>query len=151
METLEPILAEHPFLTGLEPEHLQLLAECASLVNFNPGQMIFTEGQTTKHFYLIRYGRVAIEVHTARRGAITLTTLGEGELLGWSWILSPHQWHVDARATELTRAIALDFSCVLRHCEANHDLGYEFMKRFALVLAQSLRFLKLQLVDVYGV
>jgi len=27
MESLEPILAEHPFLTGLEPRYLKLLAE----------------------------------------------------------------------------------------------------------------------------
>ncbi|OPX20036.1 MAG: hypothetical protein BZ151_06145 [Desulfobacca sp. 4484_104] len=151
METLLPILAAHPFLAGLESKHSQKLAECASLVSFNPGQMVYTEGQTATHFYLIRYGRVALEIHTARRGAITLATVGEGEFLGWSWIVSPHRWHIDARALELTRAIALDFSCVLRYCEADHDLGYEFMKRFAVVLAQSLRFLKLQLVDVYGV
>ncbi|MFP3867845.1 MAG: cyclic nucleotide-binding domain-containing protein [Desulfobacteraceae bacterium] len=151
METLEPILAEHPFLAGLESKHLQRLAECTSQVTFNPGQMIYTEGQVATHFYLIRYGRVALEIHTARRGAITVATIGEGEFLGWSWIVSPPTWHVDARAMELTRALALDFSCVLRHCEADHDLGYEFMKRFALVLAQSIRFLKFQLVDIYGV
>ncbi|MBW1917380.1 MAG: cyclic nucleotide-binding domain-containing protein [Deltaproteobacteria bacterium] len=150
MESLQSILAEHPFLTGLESKHLRMLAECASLVSFSSGQMIFTEGQAATHFYLIRYGRVAIEIHTARRGSITLATVGEGEFLGWSWIVAPHRWHVDARAIDLTRAIALDFHCVLHHCETDHDLGYEFMKRFALVLAQSLRFLKLQLVDVYG-
>jgi len=150
METLEPILAEHPFLSGLEPKYLQTLAGCASLVNFNPGQMILSEGQAATHFYLIRYGRVGIEIHTARRGSITVATIGDGDLLSWCCIVPPHRWQIDARAIDLTRTIALDYSCLLRYCETNHDLGYEFMKRFALNLAKSVTFLKLQLVDVYG-
>lgn len=150
MESLEPILAEHPFLTGLEPRYLKLLAECASLVNFKPDQMLFKEGEESQHFYLLRQGTVAVEIHTARRGSITLRTIGEGGVLGWSWLISPHRWHFDARAVELTRAVALDFSCVQRFCEAHHDLGYEIMKRFAHILAQDLKFLKLQLVDIYG-
>ena len=35
--TLEPILAEHPFLKGMKKEHLELITGCASNVNGDAG------------------------------------------------------------------------------------------------------------------
>ena len=57
-------------------------------------------------------GRVSVEVIAPQRGAITIETVGEGDLLGWSWLIPPFQWHFDARALNLTRAIALDARCL---------------------------------------
>lgn len=150
MENLEQILAEHPFLKGLDPRHLPLLAGCASLINFSSDQMICKEGQKADKFYLVRFGRVAVEIHRARGGSITITTVGEGDVLGWSWLIEPFRWHFDARAIELTRTVALEISCLWRVCEANHDLGYELMKRLARSLAQKLKLIKIKSVDIYG-
>ena len=44
METLERVIAEHPFLKGLEPRYLEFLVGCASDVRFEPGQFVFLEG-----------------------------------------------------------------------------------------------------------
>jgi hypothetical protein len=49
--------------------------------------------------------------------------LGEGEVLGWSWLLPPYQWHYSARAIEPTEAIALDGVALRGLCEQDHDLG----------------------------
>jgi hypothetical protein len=76
--------------------------------------------------------------------------LGEGEILGWSWLIPPYNWHFDARAVELTRAIALDGKCLRNKCEQDHDLGYELLKRFAHIMEQRLQATRLQLLDVYG-
>ena len=150
METLERILIEHPFFKGLETQYLQLIIGCASNVRFNAGQFIFREGEEANQFYLIRYGKVALEIFSPERGPITIQTLSEGEVLGWSWLFPPHHWHFDARALELTRAIALDGECLRKKCEEDHNLGYELTKRFAQIIEQRLEFTRLQLLDVYG-
>ena len=150
METLEPILAQHPFLKGLEPRHLQVLVGCAANVRFDAGQFIFREGEAAKHFYIIRHGKIALEIFVPGRGPVAIQTLGEGEVLGWSWLFPPYQWHFDARALELTRAIALDGECLRGKCEGDHDLGYTLVKRFAYVIMQRLQATRLQLLDVYG-
>ena len=150
METLERILIEHPFFKGLETQYLQLIIGCASNVRFNAGQFIFREGEEANQFYLIRYGKVALEIFSPNRGPITIQTLREGEVLGWSWLFPPYQWHFDARALELTRAIALDGECLRKKCEEDHNLGYELTKRFAQIIEQRLEFTRLQLLDVYG-
>jgi len=151
MHTLEPILAEHPFLRGLKQEHLELLVGCASNVRFEAGAFVFRQGQEADHFYILRDGKVAVELFAPQRGAVTIDTYGEGDVLGWSWLIPPYHWRFDARATEPTRAIALDARCMRTKCENDHDLGYELMKRFARIIEQRLDATRWQLLDVYGV
>lgn len=151
MHTLEPLLGEHSFFKGLAPRYLELIAGCASNVRFEAGQYIFHEGEAANEFYVIRHGRVALEIFAPGRGAHAIQTLGAGELLGWSWLIPPYQWHFDARAVELTRALALDGECLRTKCEQDHDLGYEFMKRFAHIMLDRLQATRLQLLDLYGV
>lgn len=151
METLERILAEHPFFAGLDARHIQLIVGCATNVRFDAGQFIFREGEEANEFYVIRHGKVALEVFVPGRGPVTIQTLGEGEILGWSWLIPPYHWHFNARAIELTRAIALDGKCLRAKCEDDHDLGYELLKRFAHIVEQRLEATRLQLLDVYGV
>jgi CRP/FNR family cyclic AMP-dependent transcriptional regulator len=150
VETIERLLAEHPFFSGLEPRHLALLVGCAANVRFNPGEFLFRQGEAANQFYLIRHGQVAIEIHAPERGAIILQTLDAGEVAGWSWLVPPHEWRFDARAVELTRAIALDGECLRRKCAEDHDLGYELLKRFARVIAERLEVARLQLINLHG-
>jgi CRP-like cAMP-binding protein len=150
MDNLEPILAEHAFLKDLEPRYLKLLAGCASMVNFPSNQIIFKEGEVAKQFFLIRSGHVALEIHTHRRGSIIVQTLGEGDVLGWSWFIEPNLWNFDARTIELTRAITVDAECVLNLCDEYPDFEIKFMRRFGKVLVDNIKSLRLQLVDFYG-
>lgn len=151
MHTLEPYLAGHSFLQGLEPNYIKLIVGCASNIRFNPGEFVFREGEEASQFYLIRHGAVALEIFAPGRGPITIQTLGEGEILGWSWLIPPYNWHFDARAVELTRAIALDGKCLRQKCEEDHRLGCELLKRFAHIMERSLEATRLQLLDVYKV
>jgi len=150
METLERVLTEHPFLEGLETRHIKLLVGCASNVVFKPGEYLFREGEQANSFYFIRHGKVVIETFAPQKGPITIQSREAGEVTGWSWLVPPYLWHFDARAFELTRAIALDGKCLREKCEEDHDLGYELMKRFSLMIAQRLEATRLQLMDVYG-
>ena len=149
-QTLERVLLEHPLLKGCHPQYIQLLVACASNVRFNAGEVIFRQGEEASLFYLIRHGKVALEIPDSGRGPIIIQTLAEGDVLGWSWAITPYRWHFDARAVELARAIALDGRCLRDKCEVDHDLGYEVMRRVAHVMEHRLQATRLQLLDVYG-
>jgi len=149
METLERILIEHPFFAGMKEEHMDLLVGCASNVRFDAGQFILREGQEANNFYLLRQGKVALDVYAPERGGITIQTLGAGDILGWSWLVPPYHWRFDARAVDLTRAIALDGKCLRQKCENDCCLGYELLKRFTQVMVEHLTATRLQLLNVY--
>jgi CRP-like cAMP-binding protein len=150
VQTLEPILTRIPLFEGMKPEHLSLIAGCASNVRFDAGQFVGREGEPADTFWIVREGRVALEIHAPGRGTVTIQTIGENEVLGWSWLLPPHQWHFDARALTLTRALMFDGRCLRGKFQHDYELGYELMRRFAQVIVQRLEAAGLQLLDVYG-
>jgi CRP-like cAMP-binding protein len=150
MRTLEGVLAQHPFFSGMDPRYLQFVLGCAANVRFNSDELIFREGSPADHFYLIRAGRIALETHVPGRGSRTVQTLGDGEILGWSWLVPPYNSRFDARAVEATRAIAFDGKCLRDKCEDDHALGYELQKRVIAVLGEYLDATRFRLLDVYA-
>jgi CRP-like cAMP-binding protein len=150
VETLEPLLTAHPFFRDLAPGDIQFLTGCAKNARFEAGQVIFREGEDADQFYLIRDGRVALEVFTPGRGSAPILTLGTGDVLGWSWLVPPYKWRFDARAIETTRAFALDGKCLREKCDQDPRLGYELLKRVAAIMAERLHATRLQMLDVYG-
>ena len=147
---LESIVAELPVFRGLDSRYVELVAGCASNVRFDEGAYLFREGEPADAFYAIRHGRVAVEIFVPQRGAVTIMTASEGDVLNWSWLFPPHRNQFDAHCLGLVRALAFDAKCLRGKCEEYHDLGYEFMKRFAKIMVERVRATRLQLLDVYG-
>ncbi len=150
MESYADILARQPFFKDLDPIYLRLIGDCGSDVCFTPGEFIFRQGGDANRFYLIQQGTVALELFTPERGILTVQTLGEGELLGASWLFPPYVWQYEARVIETTRAVAFNARCLRAACDDDHDLGYELMKRFAWALTLRLNATRLQFLDLYA-
>jgi len=150
MEGIEEILGRHPFFAGFAAAHGRLVAGCARNQRFAAGEYLFREGDPADAFFLVRHGRVALELVEPGRPPVVFATLGEGEIVGASWLLPPYRWRFAARAVELTRAIGIDAACLRGKCEADHHLGYEMMKRFLPILVERLQATRLQILDVYG-
>lgn len=153
MESTKPLadlLEEHPFFAGMGEEPRRFIAGCGRNVRFRPGELLFREGELADTFFLIRHGNVAIEVHVPGRDPLVVDTLSAGEIAGWSWLVPPHRWATDARATSMVRAIALDGECLREKCARDQSVGYEVFKRFIPVIADRLTAVRMQLIDVYG-
>ena len=150
IETFERTLASHPFFADLAPPHLETIVGCAANVTYDAGQFIFREGAPADQFYVLRHGKVAVEIGEPGRGVVTIETLEAGEVLGWSWLFPPYTTHFDARAVTFVRALALDGACLRSKCERDATLGYDLAMRFARVLMQRLEATRLQLLDLYG-
>ncbi len=146
METIEYNIAEHPFLHGMSAEHLEMLEQTARKVEFAPGEIILRQGEIAFEFYLLCEGKVVLESYAPDDGFIKIHTVGDGEALGWSWLFQPFLWHFQARAIERTKAIAFNAANLLIECQANHDFGFDLMKRIAQVLILRLQATRLQLL-----
>ena len=107
VNSLEPVIKEHPFFHNFPKDQLKLITSCAKNVEFHEGHFIVLEGDAANEFYFIRQGSVSIELNIPERGPTTMQTLGEGEILGWSWVSPPYRWHFNAKALERTKALVL--------------------------------------------
>jgi CRP/FNR family transcriptional regulator, cyclic AMP receptor protein len=150
MENLQRLIAEHPFFQGMEDRHLALLTGCATNVRFTAGEFLIRTGREAHSIYLLRHGRVALEIVAPGHPAVCIQTLSEGEVVGWSWLLPPFLALYDARVLETTVALSLDGKCIREKCESDHDLGYEVFKRFSHLMSQRLQATRLQVLDVFG-
>lgn len=150
METLEPLLRSHEFFRGLEPGYLALLVGCATNVRFKEGSFLFQEGEPADRLFLIRYGKVALEIAAPGRDPIIVQTASEGDVVGFSWLFEPHRWQFDARVLEPVRAVVLDGVCLRAKCQQDSRLGFDLMQRVARVAVQRLQATRLQVLDVYG-
>ncbi len=123
IEGMETIVREHPFFAGLSDETIALVAGCTRNVRLRRRPVdLFREGDPADEFYLIRHGRVALELSAPGRGTITVQTLGEGDVVGMSWLIPPYRWTSSARALEPVRAIGIDARCLRRKCDEDHDV-----------------------------
>jgi CRP-like cAMP-binding protein len=113
--------------------------------------LLFREGEPADIFYLLRRGRVALELHAPERGGLVIDTIEPDEVVGWSWLFPPYRWHFDARAASEVRAVAFDGACLRGKCDDDKELGYELMKRFGQVMIDRMQHARVRLLDVYGV
>ena len=150
MQSLEELLADAPALQSLPIGHRATMAGCARLRVFEADAKLLTESGPADEFFLIRRGRVAIETEVPARGAVTLETLNEGELVGWSWLVPPYRSAFGARALEVTHVIAFDGACLRGKCERDPALGYDLLKVVATTFVRRLEDTRLRLLDLYA-
>src|SRR5450759_4293460 len=150
MRTIEQYLPDHPFFSGLDADALAILAGCATNVSFAPGQFLFRTGQPADQFFVVRRGRVALQVHGPAAGTMVVDSADAGDVVGWSWLVPPYTWLFDARAVEPTGAVAFDGACLRGKCEEDPRLGYELMKLVTQVMFNRLVAARVRLLDLYG-
>jgi CRP-like cAMP-binding protein len=143
-------LAEHPLVNGMSGAHLDFLSGCARNERLSAGHYLFREGQPADSLYLVRSGKIALEIHDPARGALVVESLGQGDAIGWTTLVPPYRWGVDARAIEPSVLLAIDGKCLRSKLEADHEFGYAFTLRLLHEVHQRLERARLQVLDVYG-
>ena len=148
--TMRELVASHPFMAGMSEGTLELIAGCSTNEVFAPGQLLCAEGAGADTFYLLRRGRVSIDVNAPGRGAVVIETVGPGDVVGWSWLVPPYRWTFDARATDPVGCIAVDGACLRAKALADPSLGFALLSRVSVTLLARLQATRMRLLDLYG-
>jgi CRP-like cAMP-binding protein len=119
-----------------------------SQARFQPGELIFREGDHSSLFYLLVSGNVALEVVSPGR-PVRMATLVAGEVLGWSSLTGDTGKQFQARALEEVRALAFDGTRLRHACEADFAFGFALMRAIVAVMADRLHTIRVQFLDAY--
>jgi CRP-like cAMP-binding protein len=144
------LLTEHPFLAGLAPAWLDRLSSFAHPVYRNGGYRLFAAGRPATRFWLLRSGRVTLDIDTPGRGQVAIETIGPGTVVGWSWLFVPYRWHFGAVALDPVRTIEFDAPGVRHLMGDDPGLGQELTRRFMNVVVDRLQATRLRLLDLYA-
>jgi len=80
---------EHWLLTGMDPECLDLLLAAGRDVRFEPGEVIFREGDVADGLYLIMGGSVRLSA-TGDKGEMLLSMAHGGDIVGELGVLDAY-------------------------------------------------------------
>ncbi|GAA3534731.1 MULTISPECIES: cyclic nucleotide-binding domain-containing protein [Streptomyces] len=137
-------------LRALPAEHRQRLMHMAREVSFPEGTRLFEEGDRADRFWIIRTGTVELDMRVPGRRPAVIESLRHNELVGWSWLFTPHVWHLGAEATTPVRAYEFDATTVRTMCREDAALGNAVAQWVGDVLAHRLRSARTRLLDLYA-
>jgi CRP/FNR family transcriptional regulator len=101
------LLARVPVLSTLVPEDLERIAQLAVPRQFEPGQVVFREGDASDTCYIVRSGRArAVREHAGGR-TITLATFGPGDIFGELALFEDERRSATVEAIERTSVVAV--------------------------------------------
>lgn len=106
-EVVELLASRVPVFATLEPADLQRIAALAVPREWEPGQVVFREGDASDTCYIVRTGRArALRGHSDGR-TITLATFGPGDIFGELAMFEDERRSATVEATEPTTAVAV--------------------------------------------
>ena len=150
MSEKQDYLASHAFFKGMNQDFVKLLSEFVTEKHFAEGEVLFQPGKPADRFYLVRSGRVSVQVPALVGPPLELQVLDENQLLGWSWLIPPYRWNFLARAVEETEVYEFDGSAILARCEADPEFGYELFKRFTALMSERLDASRQKMMDQWS-
>ena len=139
------------FLAKFSPRVQERLFALAESFQFKAGQDVFREGASSLYLYIIKTGRVAVELHFPSKGRRTIYTASAGDVFNWSAVVEPRLATASVRAVEDTEALGLKGGALMDVCREDSELGFELYRAVTEVVAARLIATRLQLLDVFSV
>lgn len=147
---LVELLEELRFTAQLSPKTRADVAGISVAREFAAGSIIFREGAECHELFVLTAGHVALDMHVPARGAVRILTVGPGEMLGWSAVVSEGRMTATGTALDQVSTIAISGPRLKDLCNSDHALGYQVMRQMAVELSRRLLATRLQLIDLFS-
>ena len=149
------LIRRYPFFAGLNHDYTATLAKHAVEHSVEAGHCFFQERDELNKFYLILEGAVAIVIHVPDRGLkqplygqltgnlnnkdITVSSVGPGEVFGWSALVPPHTSTANAKAMTSCRVAVFDMEELRPILEVDCCFAYLMLLKAAQIVRGRLR------------
>ncbi|CAA9889308.1 Cyclic nucleotide-binding protein [Candidatus Methylobacter favarea] len=143
-------LSAHEFFSGFSDDVFKFLCESSSMHEIKKGQILFQQGESADKFYVVRKGRISVQIPAILGPPLEIQTLGKNQVLGWSWLISPYKWNFQARAEEDSELLMFDGSAILARCEQEPKFGYMLLKKFAALMSMRLDEARRKMMDEWN-
>lgn len=138
------------FLAKLAPRFRMKLLSLTHSFRYSAGTTIFREGDPSLYFYLVKSGRVALDIAVPAKGTVCLLTVGPGDIFSWSALLESHAETATARAIGEVEVLEIKGEALQNLCWEDTELGMEFYRALAEVIAARLTATRLVAVDAFA-
>ena len=129
-------------LSGVSPEDAAQVLALGSRMRLAPGAVLFPLGSPADSLYLITHGRVSLTLPMQVGGSdedILVEERGPGETIGWSAMVPPYRFTLEARAPLDAEVLAFSRAALLDYLAARPAVGQIVMRNIASVIGQRLQ------------
>jgi CRP/FNR family transcriptional regulator, cyclic AMP receptor protein len=154
------LLRRYPFFSGLSLEEVSQLAQMGEEITIKNGHYFFKEGETLDYFYLNVAGAIAIVMQLPAKGVVhsvskqylreyetsdvVVSTVGPGEIFGWSGMIEPFAATAAAKATTDCRVVHFNRHKLWDAFNDNYHFGYVMSQKAAQVIRDRLKDLRIE-------
>ena len=129
-------------LAGIAPADAQSVVALGTLVKLGAGDVLFRLGDVADTVYLIRRGRIALTLPLQVSGSEQDVFIEErlpGQTLGWSALIPPFKFTLNATAPLETEVLALPRAPLLEYFAERPHVAYPVALNLAAVIGQRLQ------------
>jgi GNAT superfamily N-acetyltransferase len=138
------VVQELPLFVGLSVEQVTRLAGVCNVATFEPGNVVFREGETSHQMHVVLRGEVAISV--AEAGA-AVGIVRAGECLGEMSLLTSTSHSATATARTQVETMVLGHPDLTELIRLRPDIGLHIYENLAVGIGKKLRRLDSSLAD----
>ncbi|MGZ3423999.1 MAG: Crp/Fnr family transcriptional regulator [Polyangiales bacterium] len=143
------LLAKHPLIAGLEASMIATISMFSRTMDFNPDEHLMRVGDESSTLYLIYTGHVALEL-TPNGRPRPVETVGEGSIVGLSWLFPPYRSQLQARAIDKVSTVAVEAARLRRAMKEDHVFDCALSHRMLRVVYARLEATRKQLLGAYS-
>ncbi len=143
------LIRRYELFGGLNMDEVTMLAVAAEELQAEQGTWFFRQDQELHDMYLVIEGHVGIVVELPKQEVVT-SSVGPGELFGWSGMVPPHETTAGAKATSPCRVVRFDCRRIREGFEADWHFSYLMMEKIAQTIRQRLRNLRVEALPCYA-
>ncbi len=127
------------WLEKLTAEMLQRLSPHVRPHHYKGKDVIFEENEKADYFYMLKKGKVLLEVELTKEVIISLGAVKTGFSFGWSALLPDSRYTSHARCVEPCEVYSILGETLLAIIEKDHTMGYIVMQGLVRILENRLK------------
>jgi CRP-like cAMP-binding protein len=135
------ILKGFSLFGGLSETELAGIAKLCRERTHENGSVIFTIGGSATDVYLLKAGKVEIQIEFKiyeQEIRATVYTVGKGEIFGWSALVPPHRLTASARCQGKADVIMINGKELMEFLEKDRRIGYVVMRNLSALISSRL-------------
>lgn len=129
-------------LQGLAPAGAEGVLALGVRMPVSGGESLFRLGEIAESLYVVERGRIALRLPMevgGRSRDVIIEERGAGQTVGWSALIPPHRFTLEAMALVDGAVIAIAREPLLRHFEANPAIGCAVTRNLASIIGRRLQ------------
>ncbi len=140
------LLRNVDILMGLSEDQLSSIGKLCQEKSYVEGDVLFSEGESADRLFFMAEGAVDLSFSLpgrVRTPATTIVSVPRGRAFGWSSLMPPYRYRLNAHCTtETCKILCLESGPLRQLFDTDMQLGYQVTINLATLLSSRFRNLK---------